>query len=214
MYVTLADRHTLAASGPVEPGTMLGAHLTAVTDPRRLPIERLVFEHHYGNRVEARYLLDGTATARLLQVRDRGTDGWEVIGDAPLAGLLGPQADEVLAAARTARAQLRGDTDASPEAARYYAVANATGDAMDACLNAALAALQAAGADAWWWSTAVTCAYGHELVAIAARDLIGTVPDWTQAAYDVLTAPWRAAFGADASGAAPVHQTAPADHGG
>ncbi|MGP4030200.1 RapZ C-terminal domain-containing protein [Actinomadura sp. 3N407] len=205
MYVTLADRHTLASlPGPVEPGTMLGSHLTAVTDPRRLPVGELVFEHHYGNRIEARTLLDGTATARLLAVRDRGPDGWEVVGDAPLAGLLGPQADEILATARIAREYLRGDTGASPEAARYYAVADATGEAMGACLDAALAALAAAGVDAWWWSTAVSCAYGHELVAIAARDLIGTVPAWTAAAYDTLMAPWLAAgFGVDALGGVP-----------
>ncbi|MGP4027162.1 RapZ C-terminal domain-containing protein [Actinomadura sp. 3N407] len=206
MYVTLADRHTLAGlPGPVGPGTMLGSHLTAVTDPRRLPVGELVFEHHYGNRIEARAFLAGTATARLLAVRDRGDDGWEVVGDAPLAGLLGPQADEILATARIAREYLRGDTDASPAAARYYAVADATSEAMGTCLDAALAALAATGADPWWWSTAVSCAYGHELVAIAAGDLIGTVPEWTPAAYDTLMAPWLAAgFGCGALGGVPA----------
>lgn len=195
-YVTFADRRTLAGvPGEVGPGALLDRALPAVGDPRRLPIGELVFDHHFGNRVGVLALLEGTATARLLQVRDRGADGWEVTGDAPLDGLLGPQADEITAVARIAADRLRGDTEASPEAARYYQAAYDAREAMDTALDAALDALEAAGADAWWWSTAVTCAYGHELVAVAARDLIGTIPQWTQTAYDTLTAPWLAAAG-------------------
>uniref|UniRef100_UPI003F49A579 hypothetical protein n=1 Tax=Actinomadura sp. CA-154981 TaxID=3240037 RepID=UPI003F49A579 len=32
------------------------------------------------------------------------------------------------------------------------------------------------------------------MIALAARDLIGAVPQWTTAAYEALMAPWRAAF--------------------
>ncbi|CNF63221.1 glmZ(sRNA)-inactivating NTPase [Mycobacterium tuberculosis] len=216
-FVTFADRRTLAAAGgPVEPGTVLaGPDLLAVTDPRRLPVSELVFEQHYGNRVSVGALLEGTATARLLQVRPLGVPapvrrggveayrppmaGWRVVDEVPLSGLLGPQADEIVLVSQLARTHLRGDPDASPGAARYYQVAHATSEAMAACLDVALAALAAAGIDARWWWTAVTCTYGHELVALAAHDLIGTVPEWTAAAYDTLTAPWRAAgFGVDA----------------
>ncbi|TDC86930.1 hypothetical protein [Actinomadura sp. 7K507] len=119
----------------------------------------MVFEHHFGNRVGVLDLVGGTTTARLLAVADRGAEGWEVAGDAPLAGLLGPQADEITAA-RIARVHLRGDTGTSSEAARYYQPVDATRDAMDACLDTALTALDSAGADAWWWSTAVSCAHG------------------------------------------------------
>ncbi|WP_242911522.1 hypothetical protein [Actinomadura terrae] len=193
--VTLADRRTLATSGPVRPGTMLGAHLSAVADPRRLPVTELAPVQDIAcDHVSVLDFLDGTATARLLRVRDCG-DGWEVVGDEPLTGLLGPQACEIAAAAAIARAELLGDTDASPGAARYYQAIEACGAALDDALDAALSALEAAGADACWWATAVTCAYGYELVAIAGCDLVGTGP-WTVGAYATLMGPWRAAFGA------------------
>jgi len=123
-------------------------------------------------------------------------DGWTVTKlDGDLSPMFGPQAAQIRAAVAEAERVLIGDGDG--ETAQAYA------DAIDAVYEhgypeaerMAIEALDAYGADGCWWDEVGACAYGGEVKALAARDLIGTVPGWTQEAYDLLTGPWLAAFG-------------------
>jgi hypothetical protein len=67
--------------------------------------------------------------------------------------------------------------------------------AWEGAMLVAVAALDVAGADGFWWSSVGGCEYGTEIIALAARDLIGTTAAWTQEAYDLLTRPWAEASG-------------------
>jgi hypothetical protein len=120
-------------------------------------------------------------------------NGWQVAEVLGLADVMGPQGQQVIDALHECL-RLEGvdggleaygtavdalyadpDPDVSPDRAYY----------------AARGALDAIGVDTYWWGT-VGCVFGHEAFALAARDLIGTHPGWDQAAYDLLTRPWRA----------------------
>jgi hypothetical protein len=124
--------------------------------------------------------------------------GWRVEAVEAPDAVLGPQAawlraaiadaerviieeDGVIAAAYGAevdRQYERGFWGAQPEA------------------DAAREALDALGADgAWWAGEGFSCQYGPEMLALAARDLIGASAHWTQEAYDTLTRPWLIVFG-------------------
>ncbi len=67
--------------------------------------------------------------------------------------------------------------------------------------QAAKDAVIAAGLDRWGFKGSVwtllpgSCRHGSEYVAIVARELIGTTPDWTQEAYDYLSRRFVAATG-------------------
>ncbi|MUN38720.1 hypothetical protein [Actinomadura litoris] len=130
-------------------------------------------------------------------------DGWVVTGHRPVAEILGPQAEQLITLAAAMKAAPTHD----PTALRYdhYRAAMKT-----AYLDAALAALVAVGADVQWWRSQATCADGGELVALAARDLIGTVPGWSTTAYRALMTPWVTTHGA---GLWP-HPDDPPDEGG
>ncbi|MGI5423019.1 hypothetical protein [Actinomadura luteofluorescens] len=184
----------------------------AVTNPRMLP---------FGDETEPPTLAEivtGTSLAKLVTVTpltapEEVEDGaatwfeaesWRVDGDASWEAVFGLQGAEVIAATKLVDEHLHGEFEyGGPNAAdRYYPLTEVTSDPMSQAENCALNALEKAGADCYWWSTyAYGCSYGQELVAIAARDLIGTVPGWTAEAHDVLTAPYRAAFGDSAPGA-------------
>lgn len=123
-------------------------------------------------------------------------DGWTVARlDGDLSAMLGPQAPQIRAVVAEAERVLIGDDDG--EIARAYAGAidAVYDDGYAEAERLACEALDAIGADGSWWGEAGACAYGGEVKALAARDLIGTVPGWTQEAYDLLTGPWLAAFG-------------------
>jgi hypothetical protein len=118
--------------------------------------------------------------------------GWTVTGaSADLAPLLGPQAPAILSVLALAEEAL---TDPGPSAAwdAYMIASGAVYTGAAAADAAARRALAQAGADAAWWDT---IGNGPEILALAARDLIGTAAGWTQAAYDLLTRPWAEAFG-------------------
>lgn len=60
----------------------------------------------------------------------------------------------------------------------------------------AIQALRTVGADSYWWENCTgSDKFGFAVVALAARDLIGTVEGWDQAAYDAIATPYRVAFG-------------------
>jgi hypothetical protein len=121
--------------------------------------------------------------------------GWTVTGIEPSTnGVLGPQAERIREVVALAEDVLNG-IGSDPREEAYTEAVNAHypfGDPGDPDvqphLDAAEAALKAVGADGFYWTG---CVYGWELLALAARDLIGTTSEWTQEAYDALTEPWR-----------------------
>jgi hypothetical protein len=130
-------------------------------------------------------------------------DGWTVVAEESIGAMLGPQSEYLLATIRKADLVLVYDEfedgDEVKAAEAYRTAVEAQFDGLT-CLvedhiTAANDALCARGYDGFWWSQGgVSCAYGWELLALAARDLIGSTPEWTQEAYDALTTPWRTAF--------------------
>lgn len=202
-------------------GAIVDQDPIAVTDPRMLPLNDLLM----GDPQPMEILIGGNSGHKLVTVVplsgpvecDNGAavwyeaPCWRVTGTAPWTAVFGPQGEEVIAALNLAAPMLRGTFGAEPPAVRYYDLAGKTRTQMAEALQSALDALEKVGADrAWWGEGAWSCSlYGPELVAIAARDLIGAVPGWTEAAHDILTAPYRAAFGDDAPSAAGAYEVDP-----
>lgn len=119
-------------------------------------------------------------------------DGWTVERVLPLHMAYGPQAEQIDECLKIAREKLGEDNGLM---SRYQDVAErrVDNDLFDSAIEAAEDALTGAGFDGYFWSAQESCAYGVELLALAARDLIVTegVSHWTQAAYDELTRVWR-----------------------
>jgi len=125
---------------------------------------------------------------------------------------LGPQGAEIAALIGRIR-ELTGDEvgqlDAARDGARYaaryaawYAARDAALDAardaaLDAARDAALEAAWYAALDAAWYAAWYAARYAawYAAVALVSRDLIGHHPGWDQAAYDLLTGPWRQVIG-------------------
>lgn len=121
--------------------------------------------------------------------------GWVVEAFEPLTVVLGPQSEHVIAAVREGIRVLEDEEDEAV-VETYNAVVNAQHDnpgtvTLHRTSDAAEQALSERGIDGYWWANCISCCWGDEILALAARDLIGTTPDWTQAAYDLLTLPWR-----------------------
>lgn len=135
---------------------------------------------------------------------------WTVEAVETLDGLMGPNAEHLTQAIRSA-IWLAGDLDRFDQESPYDEEPHraAYDHAVDALYEtygsrvpwhldmAAERALNAYGADGTWWARfwGSCTTGGSEIPALAARDLIGTDPAWTPEAYLILTAPWRAAFG-------------------
>lgn len=120
--------------------------------------------------------------------------GWTVEAIVPLQTIFGPQGEFLLAAIRTGIEHLDNDGEIgqaySAEVDHLYDIYR-----LHDLRCAAEEAMWAAHADGYWWSrNAFGCVWGQEMLALAARDLIGTTAEWTQDAYDILTRPWRTAF--------------------
>jgi hypothetical protein len=176
------------------------------TDPRRLmPSEVLARDPEQGLLEHRAQLLrlrpDGTATQN---PADPGyfecLSGWTVTAaGSDLSPVLGPQAPQILAV--IARAEQAITAGGGPDWDTYVNTTDAAGDdddtaeAFAAADAAARKALAGTGADTWFWSTIGAGAYGPEILALAARDLIGQAPGWTRDAYAMLTRPWSEAFG-------------------
>lgn len=120
--------------------------------------------------------------------------GWRVTGWESPDAFLGPQARHI-------RNLLTKFADIDGPAEDRYDTAidaqyNGSGWTAQKHVDAARAALEREGADGiFWGELAAPCNMGGELIALAARDLIGTVRGWTWDAYATLVEPWRAAFG-------------------
>ena len=131
------------------------------------------------------------------------TDGWAVTGRShDLSPVTGPQHAAIVSLITDAATLFTSPGERSLQAAREYArrisgmyATPQAQRAWEGAMLAAVAALDAAGADGFWWSTVGGCGYGTEVIALAARDLIGTTDAWRQEAYDLLTRPWTETSG-------------------
>lgn len=135
--------------------------------------------------------------------------GWTVTSFVPLTEAFGPEGVRLVELVRRAERDLIDAAGDSPEANRYAAALDVQYEnepLLDTHLDAAQRALRRAGVDYAIWHEIGACVYGHEVLALAARPLIGTVPGWTWEAYDGLCEPWRQAFGE------PVHPDDQARH--
>lgn len=208
MSSTSSVHVTLAA-----PGTRTGDILHDSTDylfavaaePRRAVIAdayaAIAADPHHD--LSVRQLYDGGELV-LAQVEPRGPvaeddglltcrDGWTVTSIRPTSEVLGPQAEHLAALATALDATAQDAPDG--ENARLYAAA--VRDLADTDhLQAALSALNTVGADTYWWERQGSYDDAGELVALAARDLIGTVPGWDWNAYRALMTPWVTTHGA------------------
>lgn len=126
-------------------------------------------------------------------------DGWLVATHEPIDAVLGPQAADLIAAITKMNAVYGIDDDVTKTYDEAVEAQYGEGPWIaQGAADAAQDALDEAGADGHWWAArAFGCCWGEEMLALAARDLLGTLPGWDQAAYDLLVAPWRTAFGAD-----------------
>jgi hypothetical protein len=163
-------------------GAILPVRTKVVSDPRKLKIAHPETGRTYN-------IQDGNFEARPARV-EPVTDGWEVKEILPLHTLYGPQGERITEVAEKLRRFVDSDQSWSyefdittyNEPIRYAALA-------------ALDALQKAGADVDWWAEqSFYDGWGAEVIALAARDLIDTVPGWTVAAYVMIARPYRAAF--------------------
>lgn len=139
-------------------------------------------------------------------------DEWLIVEELPPGQVLGPQADEIYRAAGnleplydTNHPGRAARTDSEWERLAGLYASNGDGLATEheaiAGVQAALHALNTIDTDQDW--DLGSCQHGSEYAAIAARDLIGTVPGWTQTAYDAVLARYRRAFGHETSSAVP-----------
>lgn len=194
--------YTLADPAP-KVGSTLGTDpedTYVSTDPRTLPVVEMTdgWEHFYQSATE----IIGSTGLTLVRVEPVGevdgpdkcdrtfhaSGGWTVTGvEESVDAVLGPQAArvrEVVALAEKTLTGLCGD----PREEAYMEAVNSRYDDAQPHVEAAEAALKTIGAYGFYWTG---CEYGWELLALAARDLIGTTLEWTQEAYDALTEPWR-----------------------
>jgi hypothetical protein len=195
--------YTLTPTAPTV-GSVIGTdpdNTFVTADPRTLPVATMTDEWD-GAFFQSAIEIIESADLTLARVEPIGDvegpddydrtfyapDGWTVAGIEPsVDAVLGPQAArlrEVTALAEAALTSFSGD----PRGETYMEAANACYDAVQPHVEAAEAALKAIGADGFYWTG---CEYGNEVLALAARDLIGTTQEWTQEAYDALTEPWR-----------------------
>jgi len=135
---------------------------------------------------------------------DQVADEWLVSEELPIGQLLGPQAEEIYRVVRNLEglhehpwdSEVRSE-DEWERLSELYENADedyAREHAVMAAADAAIAALHLVG-DRNGWEYLGSCQHGCEYAAIAARDLIGTVPGWTQQAYDLVMARYRRTFG-------------------
>lgn len=133
-------------------------------------------------------------------------DAWLIEEELPGGLLLGPHADDVHRAVRN----LEGLFSGTGEPNRWteptwshlrdrYATGAGDIEREHDVLQATAAACEALAqnGDSNNWPNVVDREHGCEYVGIAARDLFGTVPGWTQQAYDLMMIRYRRTFGHD-----------------
>lgn len=135
---------------------------------------------------------------------DQVADEWIVSEELPIGQLLGPQADEIYRVVRNLEGLHAYPWDREVHSEHEWERLSELYENTDedyACEHdvtaAAVAAIEALHlvGDHNGWEYLGSCQHGYEYAAIAARDLIGTVPGWTQQAYDLVMTRYRRAFG-------------------
>ncbi|WP_019632683.1 hypothetical protein [Actinomadura atramentaria] len=196
MYFTFAYNDTLAGHELFAiPGLW---NVTVDEEPRGLPLHLIAHDLNLPP-VELADLESGYSPVLLVGVEPHGPvdeqyrcpAGWLVVRRMDCDRFLGPQHAQIRSAIRRT---IHHDSDQDwPDAARTVPRTDTTEHA-DAARNA-LDALSGTRGAGQWWLDQPGLTGGHELIALAARDLIGTVPGWTRDAYRALTTPYRTAYG-------------------
>jgi hypothetical protein len=211
-YFTLLADDTIAVGDTIPNIDDEGRPHFVVSDPRAMPTtEALGDDRAEDGLVEI--VQSANPTVRVVRVTPHGTvrphcaswddddeinsttvleaeRGWKVESIEPLHTILGPQGELVLVAVEQAIQQRLDDYESALYDA-YVTEQNEVGaDALHTAVSAAEDALNAVGADGYWWSKVAGCVWGTEIIALAARDLIGT-EGWDQDGYNRLTRAWR-----------------------
>jgi hypothetical protein len=184
-----------------------GAPPRITATPRRLPVSEIIDEDPVTALLGRAHQLVTVAPLGPVTTTAAGfaacAGGWaETARSRDLGPVTGPQHAAIVSLITEAARLFTSPGEDSLRAAGAYASCvggmYATPQAQHAwegAMLAAVAALDAAGADGFWWSTVGGCGYGTEVIALAARDLIGTTAAWRQEAYDLLTRPWTETSG-------------------
>ena len=184
-----------------------GTPLRITAIPRRLPVSEILDEDPVTALLGRAHQLVTVAPLGPVTSTAAGfaacADGWaETARSNDLGPVTGPQHAAIVSLITDAGTLFTSPGEHSLRAAGEYALRisgmYATPQARQAWEGAmlvAVAALDVAGADGFWWSSVGGCEYGTEIIALAARDLIGTTAAWTQEAYELLTRPWAEASG-------------------
>jgi predicted kinase len=205
-YYLLTDTPVLAVGATVHQDEVLGTDYIT-TDPRLIlfgEITDLGLVDLFG--ADAKHPLRLALLEPLGEVTIDSDDpsfhrceqGWKVTAVEPIDAVFGPQAQVIRATIDQAETVLNFDQD-EQASARFQLETEVNWTEIEDAEQAAEAALDAAEVDSLGWRDVVGDVYGHSYLALAARDLIGTTPEWTAQAYATLTGPWREAF------ATPIH---------
>ncbi len=173
------------------------------SDPRRLPAANITDGYPGADSIaDLAKHWQVAAVEPIGTITDLGdgyfeADDWTVIGNEPIGLFLGPQAELVLAAIETGEKELNVKTTPGSPQEIFHKETDAQYELdLDGRVHAYLTAVEDALGDAgYWWVTAAGVDYGNPILALAARDLIGTTETWIWEAYDFLTDPWVAALG-------------------
>lgn len=203
-----------SAGEPVDPGTALS--MTAV-DPHACTSPRLLDPEESGAPIATGDWINQANTTRLYRLvpivdgvpvdtlaEGQRTEQWLVIEELAAGLVLGPQATEIYRAAANLAPlfdphhpgrRARSDDEWSNLHEKYCGLNLHRDEKALAGLSAAVLALNDAGDRKRW-----PCLRFREYAALAARDLIGTVPNWTRAAYDDVMSGYRSVFGHESRG--------------
>jgi hypothetical protein len=203
-YALIADPEI--TNGHTLPGnTAEGALIYTRSAPRQLELEEFAETHDLTpTAIVTDHDTLPIAVAALtpigeVQTNDCGdywcAEGWTVTDRLPITAAFGPQADQIIDLVRLAERVLAAAPDDSVVNEYTLAVEGLYAQvAVDQLQMAACEALRDVDAEPEFWFQVGTRTYGDEVLALAARDLIGATPRWTQQAYDALTRPWRVAL--------------------
>lgn len=198
-YYTLAGPDYAKVGATSEQGDTTWSESMYVGDnPRHLPVVEITGDWLDHTDITDWRLVTVTPVGGVLGRDEDGSyvaDAWTVATVENIKLLLGPQADLLLAADKEGDAKLNSFGGPGTPDQIFCDAINALyePDTEDRRREVEQALGRALGGSAALWLG--NDVYGLPLAALAARDLIGTVDGWDQAAYDLVTGPWVAALG-------------------
>lgn len=193
----MPNNYALTADTNINIGDTIPAHsnITVADNPRTLPIT--VTDKH--GRVQNIADLITNEEFRVVTVEpDTGShpdSGWKVTGVLPIHSLFGPQGERIVEVVNNLTALSDGPYD--DKRANYESNLNHHNYYYArVAVVAAIDALRKVGVDDYWWSHhSYRYNWGAETIALAARDLIDTVPGWGPHAYNTIARVYRSTFG-------------------